>query len=207
MRHLNTYIPHTLILVGGLVACGGPLPEENGQDLGRDEARGPGPIDEQPPMDGAPPVDEAPPPVDEAPDLSAFIAPFDNDSLQNPAVSEFMSPTGNRELVYFDQVSALEGDGDDWIEFELPNNSNSAQRIRVELRCEFSGQASQNAQVRVTLWEDGEEDLTLRALCNDGLRELTVDNTKVQTARISFSVPPVDAQVLVDYELRILGFR
>lgn len=142
--------------------------------------------------------------VEEELDPELLVAPFDNDSLQNPAVSELLRITGLRRLEYIDQISALLGDADDFVEFELPNNSNPSSRIRVKLDCDIEGDDS--GQVRVTLYEDGEIDHTLRVLCNEGEKDLTVDNTKVQTARIYFAVTPGD-QALVTYHLTVIGFR
>jgi hypothetical protein len=243
MKHFTMTPALIAILVGGLVACGGPEFEDGGEtdavenqeetrrrpddDTSGIEGQGPDDIDpemeeqadlqeqeqeqdqeqegEQDPVD--PEIIEDDRNDDDVVDLSAFIAPLDGDSLQAPAVSEFLRITGTRELVYFDQVSAQQGDADDWVEFELPNNSNRNQRITAELQCEFSGIEPGNAQVRVTVFEDGVENLSLLVFCNDGPTNLTVDNTKVQTARVHFSIQPVDGQVLVDYQLRIVGFR
>jgi hypothetical protein len=136
-----------------------------------------------------------------------LIAPLDNDSLQNPAVSEFLSITGTRDFAYTDQISSPMGDMEDFVEFEFPNNSNPAQQVRITLDCTFS-EAENGAQVRATVWEDGVEDIGLRADCNDGEQILTVDNTKVQTVRIYFSVGPTgDEQTLVDYTITIVGFQ
>jgi len=89
-----------------------------------------------------------------APDPLDLIAPFDNDSADNPSMDEFLSVTGDRELVYSDLISAEEGDREDFVQFELPNNSNPNQNIRVAIDC------------------------------NDGFSNITVRNDRVQAVRI-----------------------
>ena len=46
-----------------------------------------------------------------------IAAPQDNDSAQSPAVSVTFSPYGTRSLIYSSDVSAPEGDPEDWIQF------------------------------------------------------------------------------------------
>ena len=206
-------------IAGALVACGGTEADFQGdgfadEELGNGAAPGdPGdeeqdPVigdDEQDPVDEQDPIDEEDPVDEEEDPFDPLVAPFDNDSLRNPAVSELLRITGLRELEYIDQISANDGDAEDWVEFQLPNNSNSAQQIQMALDCQIEGEV-EGVQARATIFEDGEEDLTLRTLCNEGLRNLTVDNTKVQTVRVYFSIPP-EAQTLVTYRLQVVGFR
>ena len=136
-----------------------------------------------------------------------LIAPLDNDSLQTPAVTEFLSITGTRDFSYVDQISTPMGDTEDWVEFEFPNNANTAQQVRVTLDCVYSD-AENGAQGSATVWEDDVEDTGLAAICNDGEQILTVDNTKVQSVRIHFTIDPTDdVQTLVDYTLTIVGFQ
>ncbi|NKQ35904.1 MAG: SH3 domain-containing protein [Chloroflexi bacterium] len=130
------------------------------------------------------------------------IAPFDNDSLQNPATSVFLSITGNRNFNYSDAISYEEGDQDDWIEFEFPNNSNPNQVVWITLDCAISG--SDSAQVRATIYEDGGQ-TTKIVLCNQGETQLTVDNTKTQQVRIHFGI--TDENVYATYTLTVVGFR
>ena len=134
---------------------------------------------------------------------AAPIAPFDNDSLQNPAVSVFLSITGNRNFSYTEQISYSGGDNDDWVEFEFPNNSNPNQLVFITLDCTYSGNTG-NAQGRVTIYEDQQQTSKI-VLCNDGETTLTVDNTKVQQARIYFGV--TNEGVLLDYTITVVGFR
>ncbi len=130
------------------------------------------------------------------------IAPFDNDSLQNPATSVFLRITGDRNFSYSDAISYEEGDHDDWVEFEFPNNSNPSQVVWITLDCAISG--SNSAQVRATIYEDGAETTKL-VLCNQGEIQLTVDNTKMQQVRIHFGI--TDESVYATYTITVVGFR
>ena len=112
------------------------------------------------------------------------LAELDNDSLQRPAESYFMSPTGTREFTYTGDISFPDGDLEDFVEFELPNNSNPSTRMQITLDCTFTGQ--DDAIVRVNIYEDGVKG-SETALCNDGATNITIDNTMVQTAVIEVS--------------------
>ena len=131
------------------------------------------------------------------------IAAFDNDSVQNPALEQFMSPTGTRELYYSNDISFPEGDSEDFIEFSVPNNSNSSQRVWLTLDCAIEG--DEGALVRADIWEDGVETSTKRVMCNEGEKEITIDNTKDQTVRIYLL--SVAAASYVDYTLTVLAYR
>ena len=130
------------------------------------------------------------------------IAPFDNDSLQNPAASVFLSITGNRNFNYSDAISYEDGDQDDWVEFEFPNNSNPNQVVWITLECAISD--SDSAQVRATVYEDGVQ-TTKIVLCNQGETQLTVDNTKTQQVRIHFGI--TDENVYATYTITVVGFK
>lgn len=130
------------------------------------------------------------------------VAPLDNDSLQNPATAVFLSPTGTRNFTYSNDISYEEGDQEDWVEFEFPNNANTDQTVWLTLACTI---ATENDDVRIiaTVWEDGTQ-TNQRAFCNDGEQQLTVDNTKVQQVRIHFIVPH---PAYVSYTLTVVGFK
>lgn len=130
------------------------------------------------------------------------IAPFDNDSLQNPAQSVFLSITGTRNFSHSHDVSYENGDQEDWVEFEFPNNANTNQPVWITLNCTITGAG--NAQLRVTLYEDG-AGTTQIVLCNDGEKQLTVNNTKTQQLRIHFGIPAPD--IYATYTLTVVGFR
>ncbi|MBT8491659.1 MAG: hypothetical protein KJO07_01255 [Deltaproteobacteria bacterium] len=147
-------------------------------------------------------VEQDQPTEEEQDEGQVRVAEFDNDSLQDPAVSYFMSPTTTREFFYSDAISFPDGDAADFVELELPNNSNSAQNIEVTLDAAFEGQ--QDVLVRATLFEDGEQ-TTRIVQANQGTVSLTVDNTKVQTLRIHFS--SVAEPTFVDYTLSVQAYR
>lgn len=130
------------------------------------------------------------------------VAAFDNDSLQNPAVSHFFSPTGTRNFSYTNEVSYENGDQEDWVEFEFPNNSNSNQNVWLTLECTIVGDPE--AQLRATIYEDG-AGTTKIALCNQGQVQLTVDNTKTQQVRIHFGITKPD--IYATYTLTVVGFN
>ena len=77
------------------------------------------------------------------------IAPFDNDSAANPPMDEFLSIIGDRELVYSDLISVEEGDREDFVQFELSNNSNPNQNIRVAIDCIVEGDTEVFARVEI----------------------------------------------------------
>ncbi len=130
------------------------------------------------------------------------LADFDNDSLQNPATSVFFRPTGTRNFSYSNAISFPDGDQDDWVEFEFPNNSNTAQRVWITLNCSITGDPG--AQVRATVWEDGVK-TTKIVLCGQGETQLTVDNTKTQQLQIHFGI--ASDPVYATYDLTVVGFK
>lgn len=154
--------------------------------------------------DDAPPTDEPPadePPTDEPPIDEARIAPFDNDSLQQPARDEFLSITGTRSLVQTEEISAATGDAEDWVAFRLPASSNAQQRIYLTLDCALTG--SPDAIVRATVWTDGVA-TTKSVACNAGEAPITVDNTLEHAVRVHVVSAPDD--VHVDYTLTVRAF-
>jgi len=151
-------------------------------------------VDEQP--DGGVVVDDQPDAVNE----ETRVAAFDNDSQQNPAQDEFLSITGTRELIHTNEISFPQGDQEDFVRFELPNNSNTSQRISVTLDCALDGQS--DAIVRAFITEDGQ--VVGSVMCNDGPQNITIDNSKAQDVRIAFS--SVNAATFVDYTLTVAPF-
>ncbi|MFQ5434675.1 MAG: hypothetical protein ACE5FD_07345, partial [Anaerolineae bacterium] len=143
-----------------------------------------------------------PPTPTYTPTTAAAIAQFDNDSLQNPAVSVFMSPTGNRNFSHSNDISYPNGDQDDWVEFEFPNNSNTSQRVRITLNCNITG--PDGAQVRATIYEDGQQ-TTKIVICGQGETFLTVDNTKKQQLRIHWGI--TQDGVYATYDLTVVGYN
>ncbi len=61
-------------------------------------------------------------------------APQDGDSAQSPAVNVTFSPSGTRSLIYSSDVSAPQGDAEDWIQFTPYGTS-----VIINLTCTGSG--------------------------------------------------------------------
>lgn len=140
--------------------------------------------------------------------VEELIAPFDNDSAANPAVDEFLSITNTREIVYTDQISAEDGDNEDFVQFELPNNSNPNQNIGIEIDCDVFG--DQEVFARVDLFNvDGNDETRINGGpidCNEGEFRVTVRNDQVQLARIRVQGVP-EEQTLIEYTLVVSPFR
>jgi hypothetical protein len=137
-----------------------------------------------------------------------LIAPFDNDSADNPAVDEFLSITGTRELAYTDQISAEEGDAEDFVQFVLPNNSNPNQRIEIDIDCDVYGDQSVFARIEL-LNVDGNDTTRINGGpfdCNEGPFPVTVRNDQVQLARIHVQGVPQE-QTLIEYTVVVTPFR
>ena len=128
-------------------------------------------------------------------------AALDNDSPQAPALSQFLSITGTRSITHTNEISAPTGDAEDFVEFEFPNNSNTAQVVRITLDCTITGQADSAPQAQIL--EDGQESGMFVA-CNTGQQTLTVDNTKVQLVRVRFTNATEATHAA--YTLAIVGF-
>ena len=132
----------------------------------------------------------------------AKVADFDNDSLQNPAQTHLLRITGTRNFSHSNAVSYANGDQDDWVQFEFPNNSNVNQNVWITLNCTIEG--SDSAQLRATIWEDGAQTSKI-VICGQGEQQLTVDNTKVQSVRIHWGI--TDDDIYADYTLTVVGFK
>jgi hypothetical protein len=136
-----------------------------------------------------------------------LIAPFDNDSAANPSMDEFLSTTGDRELVYSDLISAEDGDNEDFVQFELPNNSNEDQRIQVAIDCTVLGDTDAFARVEILNVGNGDSSkATGQPIdCNEGFVNVTVINTQVQSVRIYVQGVP-ETQTLIEYVLTVKPF-
>jgi hypothetical protein len=129
-------------------------------------------------------------------------APFDNDSLQNPAQSVFLSITGTRNFSHSSDVSYPGGDQDDWVAFEFPNNSNPNQNVWITLTCQIQGPAG--AQLRATVYENGSA-TTKIAICNTDEQQLTIDNTRKQQLRIHWGI--TQDGIYATYTVTVVGFK
>jgi hypothetical protein len=135
------------------------------------------------------------------------IAPFDNDSAAKPAVDEFLSITNTREIVYTDQISAEDGDNEDFVQFELPNASNPNQNMGIQIDCEVFGDEEVFARVEL-LNVDGNDTTRINGGpidCNEGEFRVTVRNDQVQLARIHVQGVP-EEQTLIEYTLVVAPF-
>jgi uncharacterized protein YraI len=113
------------------------------------------------------------------------IAPLDGDSIQNPALFVNFRPTGDRVLVYSNDISQPEGDIEDWVAFNTIASQSPNTRIWITVECNGYDQASED-RLRVTLWDGFEELLSMRASCGDVRRQLTVEPNHDYKARIHF---------------------
>jgi hypothetical protein len=139
--------------------------------------------------------------------LDDRIAPFDNDSAADPAVDEFLSITNTREIVYTDQISAEDGDNQDFVQFELPNNSNPNQNMGIQIDCDVFGDEDVFARVEL-LNVDGNDTTRINGGpidCNQGEFRVTVRNDQVQLARIHVQGVPRE-QTLIEYTLVVAPF-
>ena len=136
-----------------------------------------------------------------------LIAPFDNDSAANPSMDEFLSITGDRELVYSDLISAEEGDAEDFVQFELPNNSNPNQNIRVAIDCIVEGDTEVFARVEILNVGNGDSEAANGGPidCNEGFVDVTVRNDRVQAVRVYVQGVP-ETQTLIEYTLTVDPF-
>lgn len=136
-----------------------------------------------------------------------LIAPFDNDSAANPAVDAFLSITNTREIVYTDQISAEDGDNEDFVQFELPNASNPNQNMGISIDCDVFG--DENVFARVELLNvDGNDATRINGGpidCNEGEFRVTVRNDQVQLARIHVQGVP-EVQTLIEYTIVVAPF-
>jgi uncharacterized protein YraI len=77
-------------------------------------------------------------------------APEDGDSSASPAVSIIFASGGTRTFTYSSQVSAPDGDANDWVEFTPFASLPGAQaRLRISLSCQGSG------GLLIELWQGG----------------------------------------------------
>jgi len=124
-------------------------------------------------------------------------APEDGDSLTQPSVRIVFSGQGTRQFTYADQVSAPEGDREDWIEFTpfatLPA---TPARLLISLTC-----AGSNA-LSVEVWSNGaplQQETTF--VCGSKDQLLTVPAGV--PSQIKLSAVPDNSLRLVNYSVTI----
>jgi uncharacterized protein YraI len=84
-----------------------------------------------------------------APTPTVGPAIADGDSSASPAVRVTFSATGTHRFIYSSQVSAPQGDGEDWIEFNPFSNIGTNAQLMLSLTC------TGNDAVTVELWQGG----------------------------------------------------
>jgi uncharacterized protein YraI len=78
----------------------------------------------------------APTPV---PNTNLATAPDDGDSFENPAIDTILSETTGTYIEYRSELSAPQGDTDDWVEFVFEGAFGSERRVDVITNCNGSG--------------------------------------------------------------------
>jgi uncharacterized protein YraI len=133
------------------------------------------------------PTGTAPAPI---PTIAA--APEDDDSPESPIVDVQFSPSGTGSLLYEGEVSAPDGDTDDWVRFRLHSKD-------LAMRLECSG----NSTPLLQLQQGGRTVETSAPLgCGQQLLMNLEPGTEPYTLRIS-AVPVEGMLVLIQYSLRI----
>lgn len=131
------------------------------------------------------------------------IAPFDGDSIQNPAVFVNFRPTGDRVLIYSNDISQPEGDFEDWVAFNTVASQSPTTRIWISVECNGYDEASED-RLRVTLWDGFEEQITMTARCGDVRRQFNLKPNHDYSARIHFQAGgPYYAQYTVTIDSRL----
>lgn len=73
----------------------------------------------------------------------------DGDTSANPVVRIVLSANGSNKFIYSDQVSAPQGDAEDWVEFTPYSSLGSISRLTLSLTC------TGNSTLGVELWQNG----------------------------------------------------
>jgi uncharacterized protein YraI len=108
-------------------------------------------------------VEETPePPVETAPVVAAQTAAQDGDSMQSPLAAVAFSVTGSRALQVQGDVSAPQGDAEDWVGFEFESGE-----VVIAVNCEGGGLRGElwNAGASVKSFLCGEQ-VTAQAVAN-----------------------------------------
>ena len=132
-----------------------PVISNSNQPQPSGDAPSPGaaPVAETSPSPGAGGAGD--PPV--APTLSLASAFADGDSAQAPAVSIILSKASVRSFNYSSDVSAPDGDPEDWVQFTIDGQAGQGMTVSVRLDCTGSGALSveliQNNS-RLQGWQD-----------------------------------------------------
>jgi uncharacterized protein YraI len=120
----------------------------------------------------------------------------DSDSSVNPAVRISFSSTGTHRFTYSSQVSAPEGDGQDWVEFTPYTTSGTIAHLNFSLAC------AGNGTLVTELWQGGTPLSNWSALaCGDVDRSFLLKPGLVYQVRLAPA--PADGLRLVDYTLTV----
>ena len=77
-----------------------------------------------------------------APTAVFASAPEDGDSSERPALDKILSETTGTYLEYRSELSAPEGDGDDWIKFAFDGSFGAEKHVNLILNCSGSGKVN-----------------------------------------------------------------
>lgn len=77
-----------------------------------------------------------------APTAVFAVAPEDNDSIETPALDKILSETTGTYLEYRSELSAPEGDGDDWVKFAFDGSFGTEKHVNLILNCSGSGEVN-----------------------------------------------------------------
>jgi uncharacterized protein YraI len=132
----------------------------------------------------------------------AAPAPLDGDSAQSPAASVEFLRSGPRSLIYSSDVSAPEGDAEDWIQFKTFGAADEIVQVDVVLACAEAGTPTLElwgANSVLQRWAD-------TACGNPARLILSLYGGNTYNLRIQASPPPTGTEY-VDYTLTIEAIR
>src|SRR5574341_200868 len=118
-------------------------------------------------------------------------APQDGDSAQSPAVNITFSPSGTGSLIYSSDVSAPQGDQEDWIQFTPYNPV-----VTMALAC------TGNGTLKVELWQNGSLLQNWGSLACSGTRQLSLSSGQPYLLRL-YVVPANSGLEYIRYTLSL----
>jgi len=120
----------------------------------------------------------------------------DGDSRDAPAIQVTFTATGTDRFTYSSQVSAPEGDGEDWVEFTPFATSGTEAHLLMTLSCSGDG------SLQVELWQAGSKLSGWGSLnCGDTERAIMVTTGQAYEIRLAPAVG--EGLRLVDYVLKV----
>jgi uncharacterized protein YraI len=132
-----------------------------------------------------------------APIPTATLGPAyaDGDSAAAPGGRVIFAAGGTTELLFADQLSSPQGDGEDWVEFTPYSPDGSPARLQLSLECSGTG------SLQVELSQGGTSLTGWGPLTCGGLFEVRL--TAGLPAVVRISAVPGESLQLIDYRLRI----